>query len=97
MKKFNLSNKQLRNNFKLKEFDLIFLQLLLKNRQLPFIFYRSIYSQKIKKMPHGSKIRNICLISGNTRSFYTDFKVSRIVLRKLGSQGLIPGIQKASW
>jgi small subunit ribosomal protein S14 len=36
-------------------------------------------------------------MTGRARSFYRRFGISRIALRELALQGLIPGVQKASW
>lgn len=55
---------------------------------------------KLAALPrNGAKIRvrNRCEISGRSRGVYRKFKMSRIALRELGSQGLIPGLTKASW
>jgi small subunit ribosomal protein S14 len=56
--------------------------------------------QKISEMPRNSaetRIRNRCSITGRPRAYYRKFRMSRIALRQLGSQGLIPGLVKASW
>ncbi len=45
----------------------------------------------------ATRIRNRCEVTGRPRSFYRKFKMSRIALRELGSQGLIPGVTKSSW
>ena len=55
---------------------------------------------KLAQMPRNSskvRIRNRCEVTGRPRSFYRKFKMSRIALRELGSQGLIPGLVKSSW
>ena len=44
-----------------------------------------------------TRIRNRCEVTGRPRGTYRKFKVSRIALRELGSQGLIPGLVKSSW
>jgi len=38
-----------------------------------------------------------CEISGRGRSNYRKFRMSRIALRELASQGMIPGMVKSSW
>jgi small subunit ribosomal protein S14 len=43
------------------------------------------------------RVRNRCEISGRPRAYYRKFRMSRIALRQLGSQGLIPGLVKSSW
>jgi small subunit ribosomal protein S14 len=55
---------------------------------------------KLSSLPRdGSKtrLRNRCGITGRPRGFYRKFKMSRIALRELASDGKIPGIIKASW
>lgn len=55
---------------------------------------------ELSQMPRsGSKtrIRNRCEITGRPRGYYRKFKLSRICLRDLASQGLLPGVTKASW
>ncbi len=54
----------------------------------------------LQKLPrNGSRVRvlNRCLISGRPKAVYRKFKASRIVLRELAHQGMIPGMKKASW
>jgi small subunit ribosomal protein S14 len=55
---------------------------------------------KLAELPRNSapvRIRNRCELSGRPRAFYRKFKISRIALRDLASQGLIPGMTKSSW
>ena len=44
-----------------------------------------------------TRIKNICVLTGRTRSIYRLFKISRVQLRKLASEGALPGISKFSW
>ena len=55
---------------------------------------------KLAKLPRNSsptRIRNRCEISGRPRGVYRKLRVSRIALRDLGANGLIPGLVKSSW
>lgn len=55
---------------------------------------------KLAKMPRNSsktRIHNRCELTGRARAYYRKFKLSRIMLRKLASEGKIPGVTKASW
>lgn len=55
---------------------------------------------KLAELPRNSspvRIRNRCEISGRPRGYYRKFKISRIALRDLASQGQIPGMTKSSW
>ncbi len=55
---------------------------------------------KLAEMPRNSspnRVRNRCEITGRPRAYYRKLGMSRIALRELGSQGLIPGLVKSSW
>jgi small subunit ribosomal protein S14 len=55
---------------------------------------------KLAQLPRNSapvRIRNRCELSGRPRGFYRKFKLSRIALRELASNGHIPGMTKSSW
>ncbi|HOV04116.1 MAG TPA: 30S ribosomal protein S14 [Kaistiaceae bacterium] len=55
---------------------------------------------KLAEMPRNGasvRIRNRCEVTGRPRAFYRKLKMSRIALRELGNQGLVPGMVKSSW
>ena len=55
---------------------------------------------KLAELPRNSsptRIRNRCDLTGRPRGFYRKLRMSRIALRDLSSQGLIPGMVKSSW
>jgi small subunit ribosomal protein S14 len=55
---------------------------------------------KLAELPRNAsktRIRNRCELSGRPRGYYRKLKMSRIALRELTSQGLIPGMVKSSW
>ncbi len=55
---------------------------------------------KLAELPRNSaavRVRNRCEVSGRPRGYYRKFKMSRIALRELGSQGHVPGLVKSSW
>jgi small subunit ribosomal protein S14 len=54
----------------------------------------------LRRMPRDSsatRIRNRCSMSGRPRAFLRHFGLSRIALRDMALNGLIPGVRKASW
>jgi small subunit ribosomal protein S14 len=54
----------------------------------------------LHKLPRNSsatRVRNRCNISGRPRAFLRHFGLSRIALRDMALNGLIPGVRKASW
>lgn len=55
---------------------------------------------KLAEIPRNAsktRIRNRCELSGRPRGFYRKLKMSRIALRLLASNGLVPGMVKSSW
>ena len=64
-------------------------------------FYFSLQSQNslylIPRNSSKTRIQNRCIETGRARSVLKFCKLSRIVLRKKASKGVIPGISKASW
>ena len=55
---------------------------------------------KLAELPRNSsatRVRNRCALTGRPRAYYRKLKISRIMLRELGSNGEIPGLVKSSW
>lgn len=55
---------------------------------------------KLAELPRNSaptRVRNRCEITGRPRAYYRKLRMSRIALRELANQGLIPGMVKSSW
>jgi ribosomal protein S14 len=53
---------------------------------------------KVKVLPREKiRIRLRCRICGRGRAVYRKFGICRICFRDMASNGLIPGVQKASW
>ncbi len=57
-------------------------------------------SLKLAQMPRNAakiRIRNRCEVTGRPRAYYRKLKMSRVALREMGNQGMIPGLVKSSW
>jgi small subunit ribosomal protein S14 len=55
---------------------------------------------KLAELPRNAspvRIHNRCALTGRPRGYYRKLKLSRIMLRELGNNGLIPGMVKSSW
>ena len=56
--------------------------------------------EALAKLPRNSsktRLVNICRLTGRSRAYYRKFGISRIMLRELALEGMIPGMKKASW
>ncbi len=54
----------------------------------------------LAKLPrNASPVRkhNRCSITGRPKGYMREFGISRIQFREMASNGLIPGVRKASW
>lgn len=54
-------------------------------------------ASKIMRPRDLIKIRHRCQLTGRSRAVFRKFGVCRIIFRDLASDGLIPGVRKASW
>ena len=53
--------------------------------------------QKLPKNASPVRMHNRCKITGRPKGYIRLFGLSRIQFREMASQGLIPGVKKASW
>ena len=55
---------------------------------------------ELSQLPRNSsptRLRRLCKLTGRSRAVYRKFGVSRIMIRELADQGVVPGMRKASW
>ncbi len=70
-----------------------------RDRDLP-IEERMAAQLKLSALPRNSaeiRVRNRCEVTGRPRGYYRKLKMSRIALRELSNQGMVPGMVKSSW
>lgn len=58
---------------------------------------KSMIAKNKRKAKFSARSYTRCQICGRPHSVYRDFKLCRVCLRKMGSEGLIPGLRKSSW
>ena len=67
-------------------------------RQIAALEASKRHPEKSKLRPRDIiRIRYRCKLCGRGRAVYRKFGVCRICFRGLASDGLIPGVKKASW
>ncbi len=57
-------------------------------------------AQKLQSIPKNAnpiRLHNRCKMSGRPKGYMRQFGISRIDFREMASNGLIPGVRKASW
>jgi len=89
MKNRNL--KDLNKRKMLKKFELMLLQ-----KKVSKIINRN-FLEKFHLHAGDIQIKNRCTLTGRSKGICSDFKLSRIKTRDLGSNGLINGLKKVSW
>ena len=75
------------------------LKAVLMDRTLPVEdrFNASLNLAQLPRNGAAVRVRLRCAITGRSRGNYRKFKLCRIKLRDLASEGQIPGMVKASW
>ena len=53
--------------------------------------------QALPKNASPVRLHNRCKLTGRPKGYIRQFGISRIQFREMASNGLIPGIKKASW
>ncbi|MDR3705632.1 MAG: 30S ribosomal protein S14 [Paludibacteraceae bacterium] len=53
--------------------------------------------QSLPKNASPVRLHNRCKMTGRPKGYMRQFGISRIQFREMASQGLIPGVKKASW
>lgn len=93
------SSKRVRKMVASKKAKRLELKSIVMNKELPSE-ERFVAQLKLASMPRTSsatRIRNRCMITGRSRGVYRKFNISRIMLREMVADGLLPGVRKASW
>lgn len=57
-------------------------------------------AQKLQAIPKNAnpiRLHNRCKLTGRPKGYMRQFGISRIQFREMASNGLIPGVKKASW
>jgi len=92
--------------FKNKKFRLKFKQLELKNKIKKFIFihYSNKFDNRInlKNFSYSTKIsktklKRYCILSNRSKGIFRSHSISRLCLKNLITQGILPGYKKAVW
>lgn len=52
---------------------------------------------QVKAKSSRVRVRNRCVLTGRPRGVYNYFKISRIMVKELASQALLPGLKRATW
>jgi small subunit ribosomal protein S14 len=70
-----------------------------QNKTLPMEerFAAQLQMAVLPRNSSPNRVRNRCEITGRPRAYYRKVKMSRLALRELANQGLIPGMTKSSW
>lgn len=53
--------------------------------------------QKLPKNASPVRLHSRCKLTGRPRGYMRQFGISRVLFRKMASEGKIPGVTKGSW
>lgn len=91
-KNLNFKKKFQKNEIKRLSLKYLFLQ----EKSNKKLYYNFLLS-KFSRLSNLSRIRNYCLVTGQSRSVYRQFGLSRMILKDWLSKGLIKSFKKAGW
>lgn len=80
-----------RKSFKNQEYTVLLNRLLLRNNKV-CRYYKKGGLRSVGR----ARLNTRCVFTGRTRAVYKGFKVSRFILKGMGSLGYLPGIRKCS-
>lgn len=69
-------------------------------KKADFLEEKLALHMKLQKFPRNSspvRLHNRCRITGRPKGYFRDFGISRLVLREMVHDCVLPGIRKASW
>ena len=58
---------------------------------------KALIEKNNKEPKFSTQHRNRCSLCGRPRGYMRFFKMCRLCFRKYASNGLLPGVRKASW
>ena len=58
---------------------------------------KALKEAKLPKNASPVRLHNRCSLTGRPKGYMRAFGLSRIQFREMASNGLIPGVKKASW
>jgi small subunit ribosomal protein S14 len=58
---------------------------------------KALVEKSVRTPKFSTRSYNRCQICGRPRAYYRKFGICRICFRTMASNGLIPGVRKASW
>ncbi len=90
--------KKIKKQLYSKEIKKNFYKTLVNNNKIKtkskYFFWKKIYKNN---NIYFTKINNICILSGYTKSVYKKYNLNRMFLKNLINKGYFPGVIKASW
>lgn len=58
---------------------------------------KALIEKANKKPKFSTRTRNRCKLCGRPRAYIRLFKMCRLCFRKHATEGVLPGVRKASW
>ncbi len=99
MKALLEKDKKRRTSFANKEVQRLILLYLIRNQKLS-ASQRLLLTLRLQQISRDSslvRLKNRCILTNRSKGVYREFRLSRIRLREMLANGLIPGYKKAVW
>ncbi len=99
MKALLEKDKKRRRSFSNKEVQRLVLLFLIRNQKLS-ASQRLLLGQRLQEISRDSslvRLKNRCIVTNRSKGVYRQFRMSRVRLREMLANGLMPGYKKAVW
>jgi small subunit ribosomal protein S14 len=70
------------------------------DQSLPYAIRAQVGRLFQTELPRDScvnRVANRCMLTGRQHGVYQEFRLSRIMFRRLAAEGMLPGVKKSSW
>jgi small subunit ribosomal protein S14 len=99
------TNQALRDHYRRQvaaeyEVDRALYKAMVTDQSLPFAVRQQVQRLFETELPRDSaqtRLRNRCALTGRPRGVFSHFRLSRHMFRQLANEGMLPGVNKASW
>jgi small subunit ribosomal protein S14 len=99
------TNQALRDHYRRQvaaayEVDRTLYKAMVTDQSLPFGVRQQaarLFETEVPRDSAAVRLRNRCMLTGRPRGVFRHFRLSRHMFRQLASEGMLPGVSKASW
>lgn len=82
------------------EVDRALYKAITRDQSLPYSVRQQVqrlFETELPRDASPTRVRNRCMLTGRGRGVYSEFRLSRIMFKRMARSGMLPGVSKAAW